>query len=62
MFWRQISVSLLLLASSCFAQDDAQAIKDMQVGMQGLMASVKDPELLAQLMQDMQVCTLQSEQ
>lgn len=32
-----------------------QALRDMQIGMQGLMQAANDPELLAQLLQDLQV-------
>lgn len=48
-----IAVGLLLSASTGFAQEDA--IRDMQVGMQGLKQAGEDPAMLAQLMQDMQV-------
>jgi hypothetical protein len=59
-----LSSALLLLASSgVSAQDEyvrgenaqADAIRDMQTGMAGLQQASKDPVLMAQLMQDLQV-------
>jgi predicted Zn-dependent protease len=47
---------LLLSATACQAQDRENALKDMHIGMQGLQQAGEDPAMLAQLMQDMQVC------
>jgi hypothetical protein len=50
---------LLAVATTCHAQDKkvdpAQAMRDMQIGMSGLKQAGEDPEMLAQLMRDMQV-------
>ena len=50
-------IGLLSLSTLGLAQDDAkaQALRDVQIGMQGLMQATEDPALLAQLMRDMQV-------
>jgi len=44
---------LLLLVAVCSAQEEP--LKDIEVGMQGLMQAANDPALLAQLVRDMQV-------
>lgn len=47
---------LLLSATACHAQDKKKdALRDMQIGMEGLQMAGEDPAMLAQLMQDMQV-------
>jgi hypothetical protein len=51
--WQRLLVVSALVCSA-FGQDDA--LRDVQLGMQGWAQASKDPELLAQLMQDMQVC------
>jgi mannitol/fructose-specific phosphotransferase system IIA component (Ntr-type) len=51
------TVATVLLCSPCRAQDAQareQALRDMQIGMQGLQQAGEDPALLAQLMRDMQ--------
>ena len=49
----------ILLAASFLAAVTAQdATANIQLGMQGLMEAGKDPALLAQLMQDLQVCRI----
>jgi membrane protein insertase Oxa1/YidC/SpoIIIJ len=41
------------------AQDkEAEAIRDLQLGLQGLQEAAKNPALLAQLMQDLQVSSI----
>lgn len=35
--------------------DQQQALRDMQIGMEGLFRASKDPAMLAQLMEDLQV-------
>lgn len=58
-----ITTSLFLSFSGVSAQDDyvrgqdpqADAIRDLQTGMAGMQQAAKDPVLLAQLMQDLQV-------
>ena len=55
MFFRK---ALLVIAAAFFggfaaAQDGT--LRDIQLGMQGIMEAGKDPEALAQLMRDMQV-------
>ncbi len=57
------STALLLSLNGSLAQDEyvrgqdpqADAIRDMQTGMAGLQQAAKDPVLMAQLMQDLQV-------
>lgn len=53
---RVLSVAALVLATVS-AQNAAaeEALRDMQIGMQGLAAAAKDPAMLAQLMADLQV-------
>jgi outer membrane lipoprotein-sorting protein len=47
---------LTILFVPAMAQDkDAEAIRDLQLGLQGLQEAAKNPGLLAQLMQDLQV-------
>lgn len=64
MIYRRSSIlsfmaGLLAVATTCHAQDKkvdpAQAMRDMQIGMSGLKQAGEDPEMLAQLMRDMQV-------
>ena len=43
----------VILSSDSVSCDDS--LRDIQVGMQGLMEASKDPAVLAQLMKDMQV-------
>lgn len=58
-----ISTIALICFSEVAAQDEyvrgqdpqADAIRDMQTGMAGLQQAAKDPVLMAQLMQDLQV-------
>jgi predicted small secreted protein len=55
--------SLLLLLSSTSSIVSAQnaaedALRDMQIGMQGLQAAASDPAMMAQLMADLQVRNL----
>ena len=58
-----ISIVALLSFSGVSAQDEyvrgedpqADAIRDMQMGMGGLQQAAKDPVLMAQLMKDLQV-------
>jgi hypothetical protein len=52
--------SIFLAVSAVVAQDDS-AMRDVQIGMQGLMEATKDPEVLAQLMKDMQDPELMAE-
>ncbi len=62
-FAKTLISSLFLLASSVYGQDDyvrgqdpqADAIRDMQTGFAGLQQAAKDPQLMAQLMQDLNV-------
>lgn len=59
------SVGILFLSSGVSAADykrgenkDQDALYDIQTGMAGIQQAAKDPALLAQLLQDMQVrCT-----
>lgn len=52
--------SIFLIWFSCILlltqAQDYDATTNIQLGMQGLMQAGSDPSLLAQLMQDMQVC------
>ena len=59
------SVGIFFLSAFCVnAQDDyvrgedptADAIRDMQTGMAGLKQATQNPQLMAQLMNDLQVC------
>jgi hypothetical protein len=55
---RRILPSILLLLWGASAQNAAeQALRDMQIGMQGLHQAASDPAMMAQLMADMQVRT-----
>lgn len=63
-FFKSIISSIVLVSlSGVAAQDEyvrgqdpqADAIRDMQTGMAGLQQAAKDPVLMAQLMQDLQV-------
>jgi hypothetical protein len=65
MFLKGIFSSLFLLFSLVSGQEEeyvrgqnpqADAIRDMQVGFTGLQQAASDPVLMAQLMQDLQVC------
>ena len=52
-------VSLAILAApSAFAQEERDALRDLQIVMQGLKEAANNPELLAQLMHDLQVRSL----
>ena len=52
-----ITLSVLLFAPA-YAQDkEAEALRDLQLGLQGIQEAAKNPALLAQLMQDLQVCS-----
>lgn len=59
MIFRRMSLACVAVASSftasllVAAQDDP--VRDMQIGMEGLLKASKDPAMMAQLMQDMQV-------
>lgn len=60
MMLRRLAPSLLILLSSgssiVSAQNAAeQALRDMQIGMQGLQAASSDPAMMAQLLADLQV-------
>jgi hypothetical protein len=61
MMLRRLVPSLLLLllsstSSIVSAQNAAEdALRDMQIGMQGLQAAASDPAMMAQLMADLQV-------
>jgi hypothetical protein len=48
-----LSLSCILLVTTA---QDYDALTNIQLGMQGLMQAGSDPAMLAQLMQDMQVC------
>lgn len=50
-------LSLAVLSAPVLA-DDAKddALRNMQIGMQGLKEAANNPQLLAQLMHDLQVC------
>ena len=59
-----LSVALFFSSAFCaYAQDEyvrgedptADAIRDMQLGMSGLKQATQDPQLMAQLMNDLQV-------
>ena len=52
MFQKLLILAIATLSSFITAQD---ALRDIQAGMEGLKQVGKDPELLAQLMRDMQV-------
>ena len=54
MFIKTILSFLLLLVAFCAAQD-RDAMADIQVGLAGLKEAGKNPELMAQLIRDMQV-------
>jgi hypothetical protein len=45
----------ILSAPAAFAQE-RDPMRDLQIGMQGLKEAANNPELLAQLMHDLQVC------
>lgn len=53
-----ICLVLLVWPSVSAQQLDGTALRDIQVGMEGLMEASKDPMILAQLMKDMQVRTM----
>jgi uncharacterized membrane protein len=48
-----LSLGALLIAPTVLADDEA--LRDLQIGMQGLKEAANNPELLAQLMHDLQV-------
>ena len=51
--------TVVALSIVCFApvsaQEETDAMRDLQMGLQGIQEASKDPALLAQLMQDLQV-------
>lgn len=55
MLFKTILSFSLLLAAPVFSQSDEEALRDLQVGMAGLQEAAKNPALLAQLLQDLQV-------
>ena len=68
-FFKTLLSAALLFASSAYAQDgyrrgedpQADAIRDMQTGCQGLQQAAKDPVLMAQLMEDLKNPELMAE-
>lgn len=64
MLFKSVFSSLFLLFSLVSGQEEyvrgedpqADAIRDMQLGFAGLQQMASDPVLMAQLMQDLQVC------
>lgn len=68
-FFKTLLSTALLFASSAYAQDgyrrgedpQADAIRDMQTGFQGLQQAAKDPVLMAQLMEDLKNPELMAE-
>ena len=51
-----ITAFAVLLFAPVSAQDvEADAMRDLQLGLQGIQEAAKNPVLLAQLMQDLQV-------
>ena len=50
-----LSVSLIFTAAPVFAQEGDAALRDLEIGLAGLQEAAKNPALLAQLMQDLQV-------
>jgi hypothetical protein len=52
-----VTVVVATVASSFVgaADDSDNALRDLQIGLEGLQAASKDPAMLAQLMQDLQV-------
>jgi predicted small secreted protein len=56
MFRRLVSIAFIAFSVVVSAQNGAdEALRDMQIGMQGLQAAAKDPAMMAQLMADLQV-------
>lgn len=52
----RLYVIAFILVSLCrLSTAQSDALRDAQIGMQGLMESTKDPAALAQLLKDMQV-------
>ena len=49
------AVSVLLLSPTNAQDKDTDAMRDLQLGLQGIQEAAKNPALLAQLMQDLQV-------
>jgi hypothetical protein len=60
MLFKSVFSSLFLIFSLVSGQEEydpqAAAIRDMQLGFAGLQQATSDPVLMAQLMQDLQVC------
>ena len=54
-FRTAIVLAVTVLAAVVVAQEDYDAMDNIQIGMQGLMQAGKDPAVLAQLMKDLQV-------
>lgn len=55
MFFKTLLSFSLLFAAPVFAEEEASALRDLQIGMAGLQEAATNPALLAQLMQDLQV-------
>lgn len=56
MFFKAILIAIVLIFVPVAAQrEDNDALRDLEIGMAGLKEASKNPALLAQLMQDMQV-------
>jgi hypothetical protein len=51
-----LAFSVLLFAPVSAQNKEADAMRDLQLGLQGIQEAAKNPALLAQLMQDLQVC------
>lgn len=49
------AVSVLLFTPAAAQEKEADAMRDLQLGLQGIQEAAKNPALLAQLMQDLQV-------
>lgn len=50
-----LSISLLFTTTPVLAQEGDAALRDLEIGLAGLQEAAKNPALLAQLMQDLQV-------
>lgn len=55
MYFFKTLFSFLLLFVAFTAAEDTDALRDIQIGLQGLAEAGKDPAMLAQLIRDMQV-------
>uniref|UniRef100_A0A7S1UP72 STI1 domain-containing protein n=1 Tax=Grammatophora oceanica TaxID=210454 RepID=A0A7S1UP72_9STRA len=53
-FFKSLAVAVCLFATSALAQEGDDALRDLQIGMEGLREATKNPALLAQLMKDLQ--------